>query len=207
MQVPTPQSDQARASEPCRRRCGPRDLLQPSRRCIEIGDEAWQRGLTVNMSDSGVLLEVAAPLTVESLLEMTFYLPERLGRFPAGQLNCVGRVVRRAPPTPSVPHAVAARFVEFRCARGEGRAARRRKRRGAQVDPIHTCGSSPGRFDRQGGSPVRGTVLDPRPDLVRGAEGACPLTDPLIPISTSPRSRRGAPVECSSVDGTDQLTG
>ena len=79
-----------------------------------IGEEAWQRGLTVNMSDSGVLLEAAAPLAVESLLEMTFHLPERLGSFAAGQLNCVGRVVRRAPPTRSVPYAVAARFVEFR---------------------------------------------------------------------------------------------
>ena len=77
-----------------------------------VGKLAWQRGVTVNISNSGVLLGAAAPVPLESLLEMMLQFPERLGRFPAGQLNCVAQVVRRAPPTPAVPHAVAASFVE-----------------------------------------------------------------------------------------------
>ena len=44
---------------------------------------------------------------------MTFQLPEAIGRFPAGQLTCVGEVVRHAPSTESIPYPVAARFVQF----------------------------------------------------------------------------------------------
>ena len=77
------------------------------------GDKTWRRGRTVNISESGVLLQAAGHLTLRARVEMTFQLPEAIGRFPAGQLTVVGEVVRYAPSTESIPYPVAARFVQF----------------------------------------------------------------------------------------------
>ena len=60
-----------------------------------------------------MLLQAAAHLPFNARVEMTFQLPEAIGKFPAGQLTCVGQVVRHAPSTESVPYPVAARFVQF----------------------------------------------------------------------------------------------
>ena len=38
-------------------------------------------------------------------------------------------------------------------------------RRGAQINSIHTCGSSPGRFDRQGVLVRVAMIVQPRPQL------------------------------------------
>ena len=78
-----------------------------------VGDKTWQRGRTINISQTGVLLQAAAPLALGAHVQMTFQLPEAIGRFPAGQLTCIGEVVRHAPPTESTPYPVAARFVQF----------------------------------------------------------------------------------------------
>ncbi len=78
-----------------------------------VGTNYWQRGLTMNISESGVLLQAAGPLALHTRLEMTFQVSEPIGRFKVGQVACIGEVVRRAPPTESSPFPVAARFVEF----------------------------------------------------------------------------------------------
>ena len=78
-----------------------------------VGDKTWQRGLTINISETGVLLKAADHLALHARVEMTFQLPEAIGRFPAGQLTCVGEVVRHAPSTESSPYPTAARFVQF----------------------------------------------------------------------------------------------
>ncbi len=78
-----------------------------------VGEETWHRGRTINISESGVLLQAAGYLAEHTRVEMTFQLPEAIGKFPAGQLTCVGEVVRHAPSTDSVPHPVAMRFVQF----------------------------------------------------------------------------------------------
>ena len=75
------------------------------------GEPEWKRGLTVNISESGVLLEAASPVALGTLLEMTFELQERLGRLDAGPVTCLGRLVRHAEPTRSVPHPLAIQFV------------------------------------------------------------------------------------------------
>ncbi len=77
------------------------------------GDKTWHRGRTVNISESGVLLQAAGPLALHTRVEMTFQLPEAIGRFPAGQLTCIGEPVRYPPSTESIPYPVAARFVQF----------------------------------------------------------------------------------------------
>ena len=78
-----------------------------------VGEKTWQRGRTINISETGVLLQAAAHLPFNARVEMTFQLPEAIGKFPAGQLTVVGEVVRHAPSTESTPYPVAARFVQF----------------------------------------------------------------------------------------------
>ncbi len=78
-----------------------------------VGDKTWQRGRTINISETGVLLQAADHLALHARVEMTFQLPEAIGKFPAGQLTCVGVVVRHAPSTEPSSYPVAARFVQF----------------------------------------------------------------------------------------------
>ncbi len=78
-----------------------------------VGANHWQRGLTMNISESGVLLQAASPLALHTRLEMTFQVSEPIGTFQVGQVACFGEVVRHAPRTESSPFPVAARFVEF----------------------------------------------------------------------------------------------
>ncbi len=77
------------------------------------GDKTWHRGRTINISESGVLLQAASPLALHTRLEMTFQISEPIGRFQVGQVVCIGEVVRHVPPSESSPFPVAARFVEF----------------------------------------------------------------------------------------------
>ena len=61
-----------------------------------VGANYWQRGLTMNISESGVLLQAASPLALHTRLEMTFQVSEPIGRFQVGQVACIGEVVRHA---------------------------------------------------------------------------------------------------------------
>ena len=72
----------------------------------------WQRGRIENLSETGRLLAAAKPVCLETRLELTFELPEWLGRLNSGQVNCIGRVVRHGQPTPSVPYPLGIQFVE-----------------------------------------------------------------------------------------------
>ena len=78
-----------------------------------VGTDYWQRGLTMNISESGVLLQAASPLALHTRLEMTFEVSEPIGTFQVGQVACIGEVVRHAPRTESSSFPVAARFVEL----------------------------------------------------------------------------------------------
>ena len=72
------------------------------------GEQGWKRGLTKDISDTGVLLEAGEPLPLESIIEMTFHLPEQLGNLPAGQVTCMGKVVRHRDAMDSIPPRAAA---------------------------------------------------------------------------------------------------
>ena len=81
-----------------------------------VGEDQWLEGQTVNISESGVLFQAAEPLVPETIIEMTFRVPDRMGPL-AGELMCVGRVVRRASAASSTVHfSIAATFVEVRAA-------------------------------------------------------------------------------------------
>ena len=51
-----------------------------------VGANYWQRGLTINISESGVLLQAASPLALHTRLEMTFQVSEPIGTFQLGQV-------------------------------------------------------------------------------------------------------------------------
>ena len=75
------------------------------------GKSEWQPGMTVNISESGLLLDAAKLVALETRLELTFELPERLGRLNAGEVTCQGRVVRHGEPTRSTPYPLGIQFI------------------------------------------------------------------------------------------------
>ncbi len=77
-----------------------------------VGEEEWQRGMTVNISESGMLLEAAQPIPLGKPLELSFELPEPVGRLGPDLIRCMGKVVRHGFPTPSVPNPLGVQFVE-----------------------------------------------------------------------------------------------
>ncbi len=81
------------------------------------GSDRWQEGQTVNVSGTGVLVQVAEFLAPEMLFEMVLRLPLEVGNLPAGDLVCLGKVTRRSPDmAPPGGYLVAGMFVEFRSA-------------------------------------------------------------------------------------------
>ena len=86
-------------------------------RCV--GDREWQRGLTMNISESGFLLEAVEPLPLGTLIEPHVDIPEPVGRLGPGPVWCGAEVVRRGLPTPSTPYPLAARFLLPRRSQGQ----------------------------------------------------------------------------------------
>ncbi len=79
------------------------------------GDRQWRSGVTVDLSDSGVLFHAVEPLVPGTPLEMTVDLPAALGRLPSGVLRCSARVVRQAfAPSSIRRYPLAITFVDVR---------------------------------------------------------------------------------------------
>ena len=76
------------------------------------GEPAWQRGLTVNISASGVLLEAASPVAPQALIEVTFQVPQSSEGSKTQHMTHKGRVVRLATATPETPYPVAIEFID-----------------------------------------------------------------------------------------------
>jgi DNA-binding response OmpR family regulator len=80
-------------------------LYRPSEHTV------WLRGMTVDISDSGVLLEADSPLALGSRLDLTFDASEAFGGMPRGTVCRHGRVVRNGTPTPSTPYPLGIQFT------------------------------------------------------------------------------------------------
>ncbi len=87
-----------------------------------VGEEEWQRGITIDLSESGMLLEAAQPIRVAKRLELSFQLAEPVGRLGPDLVRCVGKVTRHGFPTRSVPHPLGVQFVEARSRQAEANA-------------------------------------------------------------------------------------
>ena len=88
------------------------------------GEAGWELGITVNISESGLLLEASRPIPVDSLVTLTFDLPEAMGRLKAGPVACLGRVVRHGAPTPAIPYPLGVQFLDTRVCPSNGTWAR-----------------------------------------------------------------------------------
>jgi len=71
----------------------------------------WLRGLTIDISDSGILLEAVSALALKLRLDLTFEAPEAIGRLGSGTVSRRGHVVRNGTPTPSIPHPLGIQFI------------------------------------------------------------------------------------------------
>lgn len=71
----------------------------------------WLRGLTVNISDSGILLEAVSELSVGLKLDLTLEVSASVGGLEGGTLLRHGRVVRNGEPTRSIPYPVGVQFI------------------------------------------------------------------------------------------------
>ena len=78
---------------------------------LPSGQTDWLRGMTVDVSDSGILLEAVSPLAIESRLDVTLDASEAFGHVPRGTVHRHGRVVRHGTPTASIPHPVGIQFL------------------------------------------------------------------------------------------------
>ena len=86
-------------------------------RCV--GDRKWQRGLTTNIGESGLLLEAVEPLPLGTLIELHVDMPVPVGHLGPGPLWCGAEVVRHGLSTPSIPYPLAARFLLTRRVQGQ----------------------------------------------------------------------------------------
>ena len=78
----------------------------------QLSDQtASLRGHTIDMSDSGILLDALSPLTVGSRLDLTFESSEAFDSLGSGTINRHGRVARLGTPTPSIPYPVGIQFI------------------------------------------------------------------------------------------------
>ncbi len=87
-----------------------------------VGEEEWQRGVTINLSESGMLLEAAHPIPLATRLELSFQLAEPVGRLGPDLVQYLGEVVRHGLSTRSVPHPLGVQFVEARSLQAEANA-------------------------------------------------------------------------------------
>ena len=77
-----------------------------------VGEPALHLGITVDISASGVLLEAASPVALQTLIELTFEVPPSFEGSKTQQMTLKGRVVRLATPTPETPYPVAIEFSD-----------------------------------------------------------------------------------------------
>ena len=93
----------------------PRYPLQMTIRFRRCGDDTWQEGQTLNISESGVLFRTSGPpVTRDTTLEMALEMSALGPRI--ANVTCTGRVVRAASATQSTA-TVAATIERYHLAR------------------------------------------------------------------------------------------
>ncbi|MGH9432725.1 MAG: PilZ domain-containing protein [Terriglobia bacterium] len=63
----------------------------------ERGHRKWRRGITINISKSGVRFLAEGPLKPRALVTMKMQLPELIHGLSYGEILCHGKVVRTGP--------------------------------------------------------------------------------------------------------------
>jgi len=86
--------------------------MQTSVRYRVVGDKAWRKGQTENISRSGVLFRVERALEPRAPIEMRLTLPVTLAGEAAASIVCLGRIVRTGKTLRAFT--LAAKIVEYR---------------------------------------------------------------------------------------------
>ncbi len=72
---------------------------------------AWLRGLTIDISESGILLQAVSALAPGSRLDLRFEASDAISGLGSGTMSRGGRVVRHGSPRPGIPHPVGIQFI------------------------------------------------------------------------------------------------
>ena len=78
------------------------------------GTGTWHRGVTISVSESGMLLEAPTPVPLRKRLELTFRINHKIGNLGPGETRVFGEVVRHGLPTPSVRYPIRVQFAPER---------------------------------------------------------------------------------------------
>ena len=97
--------------QPWQQTTAPRFIKRIPVRYRVAGQTTSPRGFTIDVSDSGILLDALSPLTLGSRLELTFESSDAFGSLGSGTINRHGRAARHGTPTPSIPYPVGIQFI------------------------------------------------------------------------------------------------
>ena len=78
------------------------------------GTGNWHRGVTISVSESGMLLGAPTPVPLRKRLELTFRINHPIGNLGPGETRVFGEVVRHGLPTPSVRYPIGVQFAPAR---------------------------------------------------------------------------------------------
>ncbi len=93
----------------------PRYPISMPLRFRKHGEQAWRDGRVENISRTGLLFTVQEFLDKGTEVEMNFQLPVQLRGRSAGQVMCMGKIVRVVmPPATDRPSALAARIGSYK---------------------------------------------------------------------------------------------
>jgi hypothetical protein len=79
--------------------------------CRLVGERAWSKGTTENISSSGVLFRAERVIQPQARLEINLVLPEEISGLSTAEVICGGEVVRTMPEPPTVNAALAAIII------------------------------------------------------------------------------------------------
>jgi tRNA C32,U32 (ribose-2'-O)-methylase TrmJ len=83
-----------------------------------VGERAWSKGTTENISRSGVLFRAERVIQPQAQLEINLVLPEEISGLSTAEVICRGEVVRAMPEQPSMNAALAAKILRYEFPQG-----------------------------------------------------------------------------------------
>lgn len=78
-----------------------------------VGEHAWMKGTTENISRSGVLFRAERAIPPQAQLEINLVLPEEISGLSTAEVICRGEVVRAMREPPTMNAALAARILRY----------------------------------------------------------------------------------------------
>jgi hypothetical protein len=87
--------------------------LQLPLRYRPMGEDAWRKGTTENISRSGVLFRAQETMPARAQLEISLVLPPEIAGLSTAEVVCRGEIVRAVEPDFSGNPALAAKILQY----------------------------------------------------------------------------------------------